>query len=79
MDATVKADNRLPVEISQGQWSEAEAFLPLQQLFSLRLLRFGDKGNGLLRRECDLQRAVVGGQPEGKLAALRGVPPVTGE
>lgn len=45
----------------------------------LRLLRFGDKGNGLLRRECDLQRAVVGGQPEGKLAALRGVPPVTGE
>ncbi|STU90867.1 Uncharacterised protein [Klebsiella variicola] len=43
MGATVNADNRLPVEISQGQWSEAEAFLPLQQLFSLRLLRFGIK------------------------------------
>ena len=78
MGATVKADNRLTVEISQGQRSEAEALLPLQQPFSLLLLRFGDKGNGLLRRECDLQRAVVGGQPEGELAALRGVPPVTG-
>ena len=79
MGAAVEADNRLAMEIFQGQRGEAEAFLPLQQLFSLRLLRFGDKGDGLLRRQRDLQRAVVGGQPEGQFGALRRVPPVTGE
>ena len=46
---------------------------------SLRPLRVGNKGDGLLRREGSLQRTVVGGQPEGELGALRSVPPVTGE
>jgi hypothetical protein len=78
MGAAVEADNRLAVEIFQGQRGEAAVFA-LQQAFSLRPLRFGNKGDGLLRRQRDLQRAVVGGQPEGKLGALRGVPPVTGE
>ena len=67
MGAAVEADNRLAVEIFQGQRGEAEAFLTLQQSLSLRPLRFGNKGDGLLRRQRDLQRAVVGGQPEGKL------------
>ena len=79
MGAAVEANNRLTVEIFQGQRGEAEPFLPLQQPFSLRPLRFGNKGDGLLRREGDLQRTVVGGQPEGELGALRSVPPVTGE
>ena len=79
MGAAVEANNWLTVEIFQGQRGEAEPFLPLQQPFSLRPLRFGNKGDGLLRREGYLQRTVVGGQPEGELGALRSVPPVTGE
>lgn len=62
MGAAVEANNRLTVEIFQGQRGEAEPFLPLQQPFSLRPLRFGNKGDGLLRREGYLQRTVVGGK-----------------
>ena len=68
MGAAVKADNRLAMKIFRPA-GEAEAFLTLQQSLSLRPLRFGDKGDGLLRRQRDLQRAVVGGQPEGKFGA----------
>ena len=52
MGAAVEADNRLAMEIFQGQRGEAEAFLTLQQSLSLRPLRFGDKGDGSATAGC---------------------------
>ena len=79
MSAAVKAKNRLAMKIFQAERGKAMAVFPLQQAFNLRALGFRDKRHGLLGRQRDLKRAVIGRQPESQFGALRGIPPVTGQ
>ena len=54
MGAAVQAENRLTVEIFEGQRGYPYAVFAVQQAFNLRTLRFRDKCNRFLRRQGDL-------------------------
>ncbi|MMZ66663.1 hypothetical protein D1872_291780 [compost metagenome] len=79
MRAAIKPVHRLAVEIFQFQRRDAPAVFPAQYLARFFNMLFRDKGHGLLRRKCDVQRAVVRCQPEFHLGSLRSVPPVSGQ
>ena len=54
MGATVEAENRLAVEVFEGERCQTYPVFAVQQAFNLRTLRFRDKCNRFLRRQGDL-------------------------
>ncbi len=79
MGAAVKTVDRTTLEIFQFKGRQAPAAFIAQQLSGLFDVWLRDKGNGLLRRQGDVQRAIVSRQPEFHFGTLWGIPPVSGQ
>ncbi|MNP48914.1 hypothetical protein D3C76_1430650 [compost metagenome] len=79
MGAAVEAVDRATLEIFQFKGGQPPAVLTAQQLFGFFDVRLRNKGHGFLRRQGDVQRALVGRQPELDFGALGGIPPVSGQ